>query len=146
VRAEGFVQELGQPQSGNAELPVEDREDLAEIAIIQHVIGGAAIPNDRSQCVRFLRPIDDRAAVDAGLCCFGAFEPAVLEAVHVGAPVPNDLFDEAKIPGGVKVGRDVAGLARSAEVSPRMNSSTLMSLPPFASPTVCSGWWISPTK
>jgi len=63
VRAEGFVQELGQPQSGNAELPVEDRQDLAEIAIIQHVIGGAAIPNDRSQCVRFLRPIDDRAAV-----------------------------------------------------------------------------------
>jgi hypothetical protein len=71
ARAEGFVQELGQPQSGDAELPVEDRQDLAKITIIQHVVGGTAIPNGRSQCVRFLRPIDDRAAVDTWPCCFG---------------------------------------------------------------------------
>ena len=112
MRAEGFVQEFGEPQSGDAKLAVEDRQNLAKITVIQDIIGGTATPNRWSQGVRLLRPIDDRAAVDARPGCFGALEPTVLEPVHVSAPVPNDFFDQAKIPGGVKVGRDV-GRART---------------------------------
>src|SRR5271163_115323 len=99
ARAEGFVQELGQPQSCDTKLSVEDRLDVAKIAVVQHVVGATAVPNDRSQSVRLLRPVDEGAAIDSGARRFGALEPAILEPIDVGAPVKDDFLDQAEIPG-----------------------------------------------
>jgi hypothetical protein len=64
-----MVEQARQAQTGDAELPVENRQHVAQITVVQHAIGRAQIPDRRSR--------------------LGAIIGPLLGALFVGLPVPH---------------------------------------------------------
>ncbi len=103
------VQEPRRPQSCQAELPAERRQDLAVIGVVDYPAFEQLLPYEARRPIRLLCPFDRPAVILALRLRRG--QPTAFKPVDVRSPVPGRGLDQRPVSHSMEigpVGRDLA--------------------------------------